>query len=47
MAPEILDDSLDLQDWGRALKQADIYSLALVLWEILTRCSMLSPGERL
>ncbi|XP_038235239.2 anti-Muellerian hormone type-2 receptor [Dermochelys coriacea] len=44
MAPEILDDSLDLQDWGRALKQADIYSLALVLWEILTRCSMLSPG---
>uniref|UniRef100_A0A8C3S6P6 receptor protein serine/threonine kinase n=1 Tax=Chelydra serpentina TaxID=8475 RepID=A0A8C3S6P6_CHESE len=46
MAPEILDDSLDLQDWGRALKQADIYSLALVLWEILTRCSGFSPGER-
>ncbi|XP_075757726.1 anti-Muellerian hormone type-2 receptor isoform X1 [Pelodiscus sinensis] len=43
MAPEILDDSLDLQDWGRALKQADMYSLALVLWEILTRCSALSP----
>uniref|UniRef100_A0A674ID21 receptor protein serine/threonine kinase n=1 Tax=Terrapene triunguis TaxID=2587831 RepID=A0A674ID21_9SAUR len=47
MAPEILDDSLDLQVWGRALKQADIYSLALVLWEILSRCSGLSPGERL
>ncbi|XP_074835857.1 anti-Muellerian hormone type-2 receptor [Carettochelys insculpta] len=44
MAPEILDDSLDLQDWGRALKQADVYSLGLVLWEILTRCSVLSPG---
>ncbi|XP_050781988.1 anti-Muellerian hormone type-2 receptor [Gopherus flavomarginatus] len=43
MAPEILDDSLDLQVWGRALKQADIYSLALVLWEILSRCSGLSP----
>ncbi|XP_065431571.1 anti-Muellerian hormone type-2 receptor isoform X3 [Chrysemys picta bellii] len=47
MAPEILDDSLDLQVWGRALKQADIYSLALVLWEILSRCSGLSPGRHL
>ncbi|XP_067385630.1 anti-Muellerian hormone type-2 receptor [Emydura macquarii macquarii] len=44
MAPEILDESLDLKHWGRALKQADVYSLALLLWEILTRCSVLFPG---
>uniref|UniRef100_A0A7M4EHE3 receptor protein serine/threonine kinase n=1 Tax=Crocodylus porosus TaxID=8502 RepID=A0A7M4EHE3_CROPO len=45
MAPEILDESLDLRRWGCALKQADIYAFALVLWEILTRCPALFPGE--
>uniref|UniRef100_A0A7M4EIY9 receptor protein serine/threonine kinase n=1 Tax=Crocodylus porosus TaxID=8502 RepID=A0A7M4EIY9_CROPO len=44
MAPEILDESLDLRRWGCALKQADIYAFALVLWEILTRCPALFPG---
>uniref|UniRef100_A0A8C8VL89 receptor protein serine/threonine kinase n=1 Tax=Pelusios castaneus TaxID=367368 RepID=A0A8C8VL89_9SAUR len=44
VAPEILDESLELRDWGHALKQADVYSLALVLWEILSRCSVLFPG---
>ncbi|XP_015277694.1 PREDICTED: anti-Muellerian hormone type-2 receptor [Gekko japonicus] len=42
-APEILDESLNLQDLGSALKQADVYSMALVLWETLTRCSILFP----
>ncbi|XP_025900888.1 anti-Muellerian hormone type-2 receptor [Nothoprocta perdicaria] len=44
LAPEILDESLDLRAWGRALRQADIYALALLLWEILSRCQALSPG---
>ena len=35
MAPELLDKTLDLQDWGTALRRADIYSLALLLWEII------------
>uniref|UniRef100_A0A8C5NUL8 Anti-Muellerian hormone type-2 receptor n=1 Tax=Jaculus jaculus TaxID=51337 RepID=A0A8C5NUL8_JACJA len=39
MAPELLDKTLDLQDWGTALRRADVYSLALLLWEILSRCS--------
>ncbi|XP_060618833.2 anti-Muellerian hormone type-2 receptor [Anolis sagrei] len=43
IAPEILDESLNLQDLGSALRQADVYSLALVLWEILMRCSALFP----
>ncbi|CAN0008642.1 unnamed protein product [Bubo scandiacus] len=30
--------------WGRALLQADVYALALLLWEILSRCQALSPG---
>ncbi|KAL8163955.1 UNVERIFIED_CONTAM: hypothetical protein K2H54_041895, partial [Gekko kuhli] len=42
-APEILDESLNLQDLGSALKQADVYSMALVLWETLMRCSILFP----
>ncbi|XP_032297522.1 anti-Muellerian hormone type-2 receptor [Coturnix japonica] len=44
LAPEILDESLDLRCWGRALLQADVYALALLLWEILSRCQSLSPG---
>ncbi|XP_060108340.1 anti-Muellerian hormone type-2 receptor isoform X2 [Heteronotia binoei] len=42
-APEILDESLNLQDSGSALRQADVYSMALVLWETLMRCSILFP----
>uniref|UniRef100_A0A6I8NS75 receptor protein serine/threonine kinase n=1 Tax=Ornithorhynchus anatinus TaxID=9258 RepID=A0A6I8NS75_ORNAN len=44
-APEILDKTLDLQDWGLALRRADVYSLALLLWETLSRCPDLRPGE--
>ncbi|XP_059688727.1 anti-Muellerian hormone type-2 receptor [Gavia stellata] len=45
LAPEILDESLDLRAWGRALRQADVYALALLLWEILSRCQAPSdPG---
>nr|XP_051700854.1 anti-Muellerian hormone type-2 receptor isoform X7 [Oryctolagus cuniculus] len=46
MAPELLDKSLDLQDWGTALRRADVYSLALLLWEILSRCPDLRPDGR-
>ncbi|CAO2600646.1 Anti-Muellerian hormone type-2 receptor [Lemmus lemmus] len=46
MAPELLDRTLDLQDWGTALQRADVYSLALLLWEILSRCSDLRPDHR-
>ncbi|XP_065380346.1 anti-Muellerian hormone type-2 receptor isoform X4 [Macaca fascicularis] len=45
MAPELLDKTLDLQDWGMALRRADIYSLALLLWEILSRCPDLRPDS--
>ncbi|XP_005869335.2 PREDICTED: anti-Muellerian hormone type-2 receptor isoform X1 [Myotis brandtii] len=46
MAPELLDKTLDLQDWGMALRRADVYSLALLLWEILSRCLDLWPDSR-
>nr|XP_044612212.1 anti-Muellerian hormone type-2 receptor isoform X9 [Equus asinus] len=46
MAPELLDKTLDLQDWGMALRRADVYSLALLLWEILSRCLDLRPDSR-
>ncbi|XP_045040189.2 anti-Muellerian hormone type-2 receptor [Desmodus rotundus] len=45
MSPELLDKTLDLQDWGTALRRADVYSLALLLWEILSRCPDLWPAD--
>lgn len=36
MAPEVLNDTLDIKHFD-AFKRADIYSLALVYWEICRR----------
>ncbi|KAJ8036516.1 Bone morphogenetic protein receptor type-2 [Holothuria leucospilota] len=44
MAPEVLDGAVNLRDCECALKQVDIYSLGLVLWELATRCKDLYPG---
>ncbi|KXJ14825.1 bone morphogenetic protein receptor type-2 [Exaiptasia diaphana] len=38
MAPEVLDGAVNLQDIKGALKQIDIYAMALVLWEVAMRC---------
>ncbi|XP_078537837.1 activin receptor type-1C isoform X3 [Lissotriton helveticus] len=38
MAPEILDDSMNMQIF-ESFKRADIYSLGLVYWEIARRCT--------
>lgn len=40
MPPEVLDDTMKTQ-WFEAYKQADMYSFALVLWEIGRRYSLL------
>jgi len=37
MAPEVLDESMNSAHF-ESYRQADIYSLALVLWEITRRC---------
>jgi hypothetical protein len=37
LAPEVLDGSLNQTDF-EALKRVDIYALALVFWELATRC---------
>lgn len=37
MAPEVLDESLDTSRF-EAYIMADMYSFALVLWEIVRRC---------
>uniref|UniRef100_A0A915KWG9 receptor protein serine/threonine kinase n=1 Tax=Romanomermis culicivorax TaxID=13658 RepID=A0A915KWG9_ROMCU len=39
MAPEILSGTLNYRHPGSALKQADVYSLGLILWEIVSRCT--------
>ena len=39
IAPEILDLTIDLSNTSSALKQADVYSLGLVMWEIVNHCS--------
>lgn len=38
MAPEMLEGAVNLRDCETALKQVDIYSLGLVLWELFARC---------
>lgn len=37
MAPEVLEARLDLEN-TESFKQTDIYSMALVLWEMTSRC---------
>ncbi|XP_069042351.1 bone morphogenetic protein receptor type-2 [Lepisosteus oculatus] len=45
MAPEVLDGHLNLRNRSE-LKQADVYALGLLLWEIAMRCTDLFPGAR-
>ena len=39
MAPELLNDSVQRAHF-EAFKQADMYSMGLVLWEIARRCEL-------
>ena len=43
-APEILNLSIDLSSTSSSLKHADVYSMALVMWEIVNRCSAFYKG---
>lgn len=46
LAPELLEGAVNLRDCETALKQTDIYSLGLVLWELCTRChDWYAPGQ--
>ncbi|KAF4081745.1 hypothetical protein AMELA_G00164880 [Ameiurus melas] len=40
MAPELLESRLNLENI-ESFKQADVYSMALVLWEITSRCTVI------
>ncbi|UXI18156.1 putative malonyl CoA-acyl carrier protein transacylase [Sarcoptes scabiei] len=44
LAPEILDNTINLRQLECSLKQADIYALGLIFWEIATRCVDLYQG---
>ena len=44
MSPEALDASVNLQD-PESFKQIDMYALALVLWEIASRCPAHEGGK--
>lgn len=43
MSPEILEGCVNLSS-SRCLLQGDVYSLGLLLWELLMRCSDLCKG---
>lgn len=45
MAPEILEGAVNLRDCETSLKQIDVYSLGLVLWELCMRCHDYYPPE--
>ncbi|XP_055612400.1 bone morphogenetic protein receptor type-2 [Uranotaenia lowii] len=47
MAPEVLEGAVNLRDCESALKQIDVYSLGLVLWELTTRCEDFYTDESL
>uniref|UniRef100_A0A0E9WZJ0 receptor protein serine/threonine kinase n=1 Tax=Anguilla anguilla TaxID=7936 RepID=A0A0E9WZJ0_ANGAN len=38
MAPEVLESRINLENI-ESFKQSDVYSMALVLWEIISRCN--------
>lgn len=38
MAPEVLESRMNLEN-VESFKQTDVYSMALVLWEMTSRCS--------
>lgn len=40
MAPEVLESRVNLEDL-EAFKQIDVYSMALVLWEMASRCHVI------
>ncbi|XP_010903242.2 TGF-beta receptor type-2 [Esox lucius] len=40
MAPEVLESRVNLEDL-EAFKQMDVYSMALVLWEMVSRCEVI------
>ncbi|XP_056321659.1 TGF-beta receptor type-2 [Danio aesculapii] len=40
MAPEVLESRVNLEDL-ESFKQIDIYSMALVMWEIVSRCDVI------
>ncbi|KAG5678850.1 hypothetical protein PVAND_008483 [Polypedilum vanderplanki] len=45
MAPEILEGAVNLRDCETSLKQIDVYSEGLVLWELAMRCYDFYPPE--
>uniref|UniRef100_A0A182NM64 Serine/threonine-protein kinase receptor n=1 Tax=Anopheles dirus TaxID=7168 RepID=A0A182NM64_9DIPT len=45
MAPEVLEGAVNLRDCESALKQIDVYTLALVLWELANRCEDFFPDS--
>ena len=45
MAPEVLEARLNLENI-ESFKQADIYSMALVLWEMTSRCEAVGGKRR-
>lgn len=40
MAPEVLESRVNLEDL-ESFKQIDIYSMALVMWEMVSRCDVI------
>jgi serine/threonine protein kinase len=44
MAPEKLEARIDVEN-PESFKQIDVYSLALVLWELLSRCHIIRKYE--
>ncbi|XP_078543797.1 anti-Muellerian hormone type-2 receptor isoform X2 [Lissotriton helveticus] len=44
MSPEILEGCVNMKCWEATLKQADVYSMSLIFWEIFSRCNSFYPS---
>lgn len=45
LAPELLDEVLNLNNLENSLKQVDVYALGLIFWEMSRRCRDLYQGS--
>lgn len=45
MAPEVLESRMNLENM-ESFKQTDVYSMALVLWEMTSRCNGVGGKHR-
>jgi len=45
LSPELLEGPMDVHNFADAFRQADVYSMSLVHWELFNLCSVFNPNH--